>query len=571
MIARLRRRRAPGVVTLCALWCLGAPSARADGPTGDTDPIAVPPHAGELLEEPPQYGMYYQRLEPSFYTGFAPRTLDSRGIHLHVGRGTQLRVTVVLSDALLEEYARDLWLRYRTYRTLIDSGQVVPTQNMAFEQLEATIRRIGLGHLVADEATMSPADVRARNLALLEQLNPGRVFRIRMPADEVLRRWLARLRPADRASMNKARQLDLLNLMLPTRLWIAELDPAVSKQLEALVRVAPSPDQPSTAPTLAAVRRQFFALLGNVSAGMYPLHDDTVAFDEFTAIYPVASVNEFTDYRGRKIPLYPTPGRRALTTHQRTKTADHIPDKGAYGYFPWIPYMHVGTTMHNSFHTLWWRMKPEETSFLPASWRRNQTDSRDGESYQYLWLLSRGPMSHGCTHVNAGHISELRQMLPAPTERLYEVDTFLNKSYHYDVFDIDGDFQPEVMGVRYFIAYSLRDKKPNRLRVRNERRTYYDWLYGGDLAFDAADRGVFRDVSDGHFVGRTAVEGAHYDRIALYEAEYQPHRIQFYRMVDIPFARRLRQVGLHHPFPGIPGATIAATGTPAETGGTGSH
>jgi hypothetical protein len=562
MIAQSRRPCASAVVTLLALCCLGAPPVRADAPTGDTEPIAVPPYAGELLEEPPQYGMYYQRYEPSFYTGFAPRTLDPRGIHLHVGRGNQLRVTVVLSEGLLEEYARDLWLRYRTYRTLIDNGRLVLTQNMAFEQFEATIRRIGLERLVADEAAMPRADVRARNLALLEQLNPGRVFRIRMPADEVLRRWLARLRPADRASMGTERELELLNLMLPTRLWVAEIDPTVSKRLEALVHAAPSPGQSPSAATLAAIRPQFFALLADISAGMYPLHDDTVEFDEFTAIYPVGSVNEFTEYRGRKIPLYPTPGRRALTTHQRTKTADHIPDKGAYGYFPWIPYMHVGTTMHNSFHTPWWRMKPEETSFLPASWRRNHTDSRDGESYQYLWLLSRGPMSHGCTHVNAGHISELRQTLPAPTERLYEVDTFLNKSYHYDAFDIDGDFQPEVMGVRYFIAYSLRDKKANRLRVRNERRTYYDWLYGGDLAFDAADRGVFRDVRDGHFIGRTAVEGAHYDRIALYEAEYQQHRIQFYRMVDIPFARQLRQVGLHHPFPGV---AIAATGATPET------
>jgi len=51
--------------------------------------------------DPPPYGLYYDRREPSFYTGFAPRTLDPARIHLHVGRGNQLRVTVVLSDEVL--------------------------------------------------------------------------------------------------------------------------------------------------------------------------------------------------------------------------------------------------------------------------------------------------------------------------------------------------------------------------------------------------------------------------------------------------------------------------------------
>ena len=77
-----------------------------------------------------------------------------------------------------------------------------------------------------------------------------------------------------------------------------------------------------------------------------------------------------------------------------------------------------------------WRAAPEGT---------------DGKPYRYLWLLSRGPMSHGCTHVNAGHIAELRQLLPAETERLYDVDVFYNQSPLYDVFDIDGDLTPEVL------------------------------------------------------------------------------------------------------------------------------
>ena len=85
-----------------------------------------------VLEEPPRFGMYYDRYEPAFYTGFAPRTNDPQRVHLHLGRGNQLRVTVVLADDVLHDYAEDLLGRYRTYRTLIDDGCLVLTQNQGF-------------------------------------------------------------------------------------------------------------------------------------------------------------------------------------------------------------------------------------------------------------------------------------------------------------------------------------------------------------------------------------------------------------------------------------------------------
>src|SRR5512140_2395065 len=91
--------------------------------------------AGQL-QEPPAYGLYYDRYEPSFYTGFAPRTREVERFHLRLGRGNQIRVTVVLGDDVLRDYARDLVERERTYRKLIDDGQVVLTQNRGFEDFE---------------------------------------------------------------------------------------------------------------------------------------------------------------------------------------------------------------------------------------------------------------------------------------------------------------------------------------------------------------------------------------------------------------------------------------------------
>ena len=161
--------------------------------------LVMPTHsqAGDVrsavaLQEAPQYGVYYDRYEPAFYTGFAPRTVDPQRIHLHLGRGNQLRVTVVLADDVLRDYAGDLLHRYRTYRTLIDDGHLVLTQNRGFEDVRAD---------AATTRSSSSWWPRRRRLRathygsatsqLLEQLNPGRVFRIRMPLDELVRRWVA--------------------------------------------------------------------------------------------------------------------------------------------------------------------------------------------------------------------------------------------------------------------------------------------------------------------------------------------------------------------------------------------
>ncbi len=522
--------------------------------TAITIVTAIAAGAAVAAGDPP-YGLYYDRREPSFYTGFAPRTLDPARIHLHVGRGNQLRVTVVLSDEVLEEYARDLSQRWRTYRTLADAGRLVLTQNRAFDDFERRLRDVDLERLVAAERSISNDALRARNLDLLDRLNPGRVFRIRMPLDDVVRRWVAELRPEDRHRLDDARRLELVNLMLPNRLWVTELPSRVAADVDALVARA------AAGASAADLRAPFGALLARVSSGRYPVRGDALAFDEFTAVYPVGTFNEYTTWNGRRIPEFPTPGRRTLTTHQRTLTIDHIPTDESYGYSPWLPYMHVGTTMHNSFHTLWWQMEPARTTFLPASWRSVDRDSRDGQPFRYLWLLSRGPMSHGCTHVNAGHIAELRQLLPPEPSELAAVDVFYNQSPLYDVFDVDGDGTPEVMGVRYFVAYTLEDKQPGVLRAPIERHAYYDWLYAGDLAYDAHDQGVFHVVRDARFVGRTAMPGRTYDRIALREAAYEPERVQFYRLVDIPFARELRKVSVHTPFPGLALADVHDAGT----------
>ena len=516
----------------------GAPGA-GENLDPSPDPVAGPEAEYDRPMDLRACSIYYQKYEPAFYTGFAPRSRDPRRLHLHVGRGNQLRATLVLSDAVLEAYVRDLRTRYHTYKTLIESGELQLTQNRGYEDFAKIAEE--LAEAEAAEPKMSREDIIRRNLLILTHLNPDRIFHITMDVNAVIRGWLDQLRPEDFTGMNQERKLTVINNLLPTRLWLTTLDRESESGLTALLKKAGRTKEPEQ------LAGDYLRLLDRISGGIYPRKNNSFDFYEFTAIYPIGTFNGYTTCKGKvRVPMYPTPGRWTLTTHQRSKTVDHIPEISIYSWFPWIPYMHVGKKLHNSFHTLWWKMEHAKTSFLPEELRRPGIKSREGREYRYIWLLSRGPMSHGCTHVNGGHILELRQLLPSDSEKIYRVEFFLNKSCLFDVFDIDGDLEPEVMGVRYFVAYTLKDKKPGTLRAPMQRRPYYKWLYGGILRYDDQGRGYFVRIRDGHFIGKKSVNGREYERIPLYEAPMEPFRLQFFAMKDvseIPKVRKLRQAG----------------------------
>ena len=65
--------------------------------------VAIWPSAAGALsterwtnQEP--YGVFFNNYEPNFYTGFVPRVQEAERIKIHIGRGNQLRVRMVLSD-----------------------------------------------------------------------------------------------------------------------------------------------------------------------------------------------------------------------------------------------------------------------------------------------------------------------------------------------------------------------------------------------------------------------------------------------------------------------------------------
>lgn len=512
-------------------------SASTPGPGGTVKKSSDPKNESTSMP-----GIYFYRLEPSFYTGFAPRTQDPKRVTTNLGRGNQLRATVVLSNEIVDNYLQDLATRYMIYRELIDEGVIKLSQNTGFEQFEATIQREQIPQLAEKKSSMDPARYREISLQKLQELNPGKVFHIRIDFEQRIRDWSPQLRAVDKANLLSADALDVVNDILPTRMKVSELSAEQKQQLLALTHLYANYEKSRDASDWEHFYTASADLFRSLTGGIYPLNDKRLDYYEYTAIYPVGTLNELAEFGGCEMPLYPCPGKRILKTHQRTHVVDHIPDKACYSYLPWIPYMHVGKTMHNSFHSLWFHINTKTNSFIPDSWRKNTKDSRTGKIYPNLWLLSRGPMSHGCTHVNAGHISELRQLFPSNEDSLREVVTYRNKSNQFDIFDIDGDGTAEVMGVKYFWAYSLNGKKPYKMRAPTDRKGFYKWLYKEKYHYDQQGRVVFEDAAASRFVGNKAVEGKNYHNIILYEADYSPETIQFYQYKPIAFVRELRRV-----------------------------
>jgi hypothetical protein len=125
-------------------------------------------------------GVFYNRIDPSFYTGFAPRCQDPERIHIHLGRGNQIRVTVVLSNEIIDSYLPDLAKRYRTYEKLIQKGIIRLTQNMAYEKFSRIISREHILKLAEEKGSMDSAKYRQISLSMLEKLNPGKIFHIKI-------------------------------------------------------------------------------------------------------------------------------------------------------------------------------------------------------------------------------------------------------------------------------------------------------------------------------------------------------------------------------------------------------
>lgn len=498
----------------------------------------------------PVRGVYFHWYQPSFYTGFAPRTQDPSRLHIELGRGNQVRITVPLGDAELDAYLGDLDARQRTYQELIDRKVIELTTNREYEAFVAGLEAQGVASAVASRSSTPPEAWREKAVAAMTALNPGRVFRIRIPVAKLAPAWHAAL--ASLEGGDAVARLDAANAAVPGRVHLTELGAVHDAALARAVAAAKAggPDSPAFA-------AEFAAFVEVATGSHYRVQDGAVTAVEFSTIYPAGTVDAETTYKGERLPDFGATGIWPLMKRENGKgrlgMVDYLSTNPGYGFIPLLAYQYAGGISYNAFHNAGVRCQLDSTPFLPAAWRKAVSD-RDGKPMQNLWIVGRGPTSHGCTRLPSGHMSEMRQVVPSESDVLTKVKTFRNLPQCHDVFDLDGDGHAEAMGVQYYISYKSDEHTPRRASASNRREPFYRWLYGSNIEIGAVGACRLKDVPVCRFVGRKAVEKATLRDVPLLEAAYVPEAIQFYTLkpasfeseAGFEFNREVRKVGAGH-------------------------
>ncbi|MFN2376145.1 MAG: hypothetical protein ABR538_06390 [Candidatus Binatia bacterium] len=498
----------------------------------------------------PAPGVYFHWYEPSFYAGFAPRTQDPARVHIELARGNQVRVTMVLGDAEFDNYLGDLDSRRRLYQELIDAKVMELTTNREFERFVAALDKHGVAAIVSGRSGTESAAWHNKALDVMTALNPGRVFRIRMPLATVAPAWHARLLAMDEAQATA--RLDAANAVLPGRVNLTELPSAVDAALSRAVAAARSGAADS-----AAFRGETETFVAAATSGRYRVAGGAVEAVEFTTIYPAGTLDTSTTYKGERLPDFGVTGVWPLIKRAqgrgRVGMVDYLSTNPGYGFIPILGYQHAGGISYNAFHNAGVRAELGRTGFLPPEWRRS-TSERDGKPMQNLWMVSRGLASHGCTRLPSGHMNELRHILPTEEDAMIKVKTFRNLPQCYDVFDLRGDGKEAAMGVQYYIAYKSNEHIPSKAYAPNNREGFYRWLYGANVEMAPVGSARLKEVPVCRFVGRKAQEAQLRRDVPLHEADFAPEALQFYKLKPVSFEsaggfefnREIRKVGAGH-------------------------
>jgi hypothetical protein len=539
------------------LWAMTAAGLGLAAALGLPETAAKPAARIRWENTGPPPGVHFYWYEPSFYTGFAPRCQEPERIHLRLARGNVLRLTVVLGDEQLDAYLEDLMLRRALVDELIARKVLRLTTNREYEAFVQRLDELEVPQLVASRAELGEQAYRARSVEVLTSLNPGRILHFRRPAADVLGAWKERLVTTAATQLgNRIIALDMVNDILPGRVELMHTPPELAEMLPRIHELARAADRdPDVAGDAYHEAAQLF--LEKATGGRYRVVDGHVQAYEFTAVYPVGTEQTQVEYRGKKIPDFGVTGALALLPRDRGEAAtgmvDYISTRAAYGYLPLLAYQEGEGSAYNAIHNAGVRCVLGGTSFLPREWNSARGTRTPGQNFTNLWIVSRGPVSRGCTRMGSGHVAELRHVLPSASARLESVLIHRNLEHTFDVFDVNGDGTPEVMGVKYYLAYSItKEGEAARAWAPNRREAFYEWLYAGELQVAEDGTGHFDEVPSSRFVDRRAEAGRVHGRLLLHEAEYEPERIQFYQTLPVGFTsarafelhRELRRAGV---------------------------
>lgn len=494
----------------------------------------------------PAPGVWFYWYEPSFYAGFAPKTQDKTRVHIQLSRGNQSRFTIVLGDAEVDNYLDDLVLRRDLVNELVEKEIITLSTNMAFERYVSKLEEAGVDALLSQRDGMPEADFREKSIEMMEALNPDRIFRIRMPLDQVLETWRGRLQGADLA--DKTARHDAVNALLPGRINSHTPSDAAYAALDAAAADLDAGGD--------AFRDAALALLEATTEGRYGVKDGHVTALEFTTIHPVGTAQSWTNSKYGKLPAYGVQGVWPLISRDKAPRmggmVDYLSTNPGYGFIPLVGYEYAGGIAYNAFHNAGIRT-PAGTRYLPKEWRSVPGERDPDKPYAQLWLVSRGPASHGCTRMDSGQMSEFRNSMPSRSEDMAGINNFRGLPVCHEVFDINGDGTEEVMGVSYFHGYSSSKHKPGKAYAPNNRKDYYDWLYRDNVRYEDDGSAVIKKAPICRFTGlKKASEMAVLEDVPLYEAPFESSPIQFYQLSPtafdtrpgFKFNRELRRVGV---------------------------
>jgi len=494
------------------------------------------------------YGIFFNTYDANFYTGFAPRVQEKERISIHVARGNQVRIRLVLSDKTIENYLPDQVVRHSLYQEVINKKVITLTTNMAWEKYHERVEMEKLDELVAKRSSLSNAQWKRLNLEYIERLIPGRLHRIQKNFNQMVEDFVELL-GQNGPAVSLAAKLDLINDFFPHRIFLTDLTKQRDTAFTQLSALAKSGDTDT-------FRLQALAFFNDITDNIYSLDNGKLDFYEFTTVYPVGTYDATTTYKGMTIPRITTTGVWWLTPRMSgsgiTGMIDYISPRGYYGVMPWMPYQHAGGKLYNAFHNPGISNWIAGHHLLPKQWKNVSEGSRNGKPFLRLSITSRGPVSHGCTRLNSGHLAEFREMLPSTSESMENIMIYRSLSPHYDVFDIKGDGNDEVMGVQYYIAFRhTKSRTAKQIWAQNNRKDFYQWLYGNEINYGPVGEVTFNEAYDGKFIKRKALQSKRYENIGLYEAPYEPEYLQFY-VIDntdkfsrkaVEFNSEMRRVG----------------------------
>ena len=160
-----------------------------------------------------------------------------------------------------------------------------------------------------------------------------------------------------------------------------------------------------------------------------------------------------------------------------------------------------------------------------------------------FWSVMRGGVSHGCSRLPLGHVWEMRHIFPVNPAVMSEIYYFGSDPKDFDVYDIDGNGEPEVMGVEYLISYGLQSanglgkREGTDLQIGSANKlSFYKNLYGAKNVFTQDTQGIYQfsspsvsmpsylDFQKKKIQARLVVNGT----IPLREAAYERDKVQFY-------------------------------------------